>query len=159
MFELEEDEKILLEILPHPYFLWWPIFWSLLISFLILGYIVWRMGLSFWFFAGVLFCAGTFWTYALLSWVKFYQDRAYLTNRRLWVRQQKGRFQTSVKEVALKDILEVHYTIPGLKASILGYGDLKIKTAGGKIVLKKVPNPEKIKRQILNLRDYWLRNT
>ncbi len=158
MLELDEDEKILLEITPHPYFLIWPLFWSLGLALFLLAFTLAKAGFSFWFFVVFLFCTGTLGTYALLSYSRFYRNQALLTNKRLWSKTQKGAFETEVKEVALKDILEVEYRISGLKASLLGFGDLIIKTPGGKIKLPNVANPEKIKRQILNLKENWLRH-
>lgn len=158
MLDLDEDEKILLEITPHSYFLVWPLFWSLGLAFFILAFTLAKTGFSFWFFVAFLICTGILGTYALTSYTRFYRNQAFLTNKRLWSKTQKGAFETEVKETALKDILEIEYKISGLKASVLGFGDLIIKTPGGKIKLTKVARPEKIKRQILNLKDYWLRH-
>ena len=158
MFSLDEDEKILLEIGPHSFFLVWPLFWSIGIGIFLIVFSLLKAGFSFWFFLSFIVAVGVFGTYALLAVSRFYRNRAFLTNKRLWVKIQDKPFKVKVKEVALKDILEVEYEISGLKASLFGYGDLIVKTSGGKIKLPKVANPEKIKRQILNLKEYWLRH-
>ena len=157
MIDLEDDEQILLEIGPHSYFLIWPIFWSLFLSLIILGYSLAKAGFSFWFFVAFLISAGIFWTYAILSYARFYQNRAFLTNKRLWVKRQIKPLKVEVKEVGLKDILEVGYVIAGLRATFFGFGNLVIKTPAGKVIIEKVARPEKIKKQILALRDHWLR--
>ncbi|MDD3774274.1 MAG: hypothetical protein PHW50_03290, partial [Patescibacteria group bacterium] len=86
MFELDDDEEIILEIGPHSYFLIWPIFWSLFFSFFILAFTVIKTGLSFWFFLAFIISAGVFWTYAIFVYARFYKNRAYLTNKKLWSR-------------------------------------------------------------------------
>jgi len=142
MLELEEDEKILLEIGPHSYFLIWPIFWSLFLSFLLLGFTLAKAGFSFWFFVSFLISAGIFWTYALLAYARFYQNRIFLTNKRLWAKKQLKPFKIEIREIKLEDILEISCRIEGFKAIALGFGDLIIKTRAGKLVIKNVAKPD-----------------
>jgi len=154
MFELEDDEQIVLEIGPHYYFLFWPVFWSLFFSFIILAFALVKTGFSFWFFVAFLISAGIFWTYAILAYSRFYRNRAYLTNKRLWAKNQQNILKTNVHEINLEQIIEVSYTIKGMRAAILGCGNLIIKTKAGKTIIKNVANPEKVKTQIINLRDH-----
>jgi hypothetical protein len=158
MIELEDDEQIILEIGPHYYFLLWPVFWSLFFSFIILAFAIVKTGLSFWFFLSFVVSAGIFWTYALLAYSRFYRNRAFLTNKRLWVKNQAKPFKTQVQEVDLKEIVEVGYTVTGIRASIIGAGNLIIKTRAGKIIIKNVADPESLKTKIIKIRDHILKN-
>lgn len=154
MFELDDDEEIILEIRPHSYFLIWPIFWSIFISFLILALAIVKFNTIFWFFLILIICAAIFWAYALFAYIRFYKNRAYLTNKRLWARTQLKTFKTKVQEVDLGEIVEVGYNINGFKATIIGCGDLIIKNKAGRILIKNVPDPEGLKTEIIRIRDY-----
>lgn len=158
MPELDDDEQIILEIGPHYYFLFWPIFWSLLLSFVILAFAIVKTGLSFWFFMAFIISAGIFWTYALLAYSRFYANRAYLTNKRLWCKNKIKPFKTHVQEVNLDEIVEVSYTVNGFRASLIGSGNLIIKTRAGKIIIKNVADPENLKTKITKIRDHILKN-
>ena len=154
MFELDDDEEIILEIGPHSYFLIWPIFWSLFFSFFILAFTVIKTGLSFWFFLAFIVSAGVFWTYAIFVYARFYKNRAYLTNKKLWSRTQTKTFKARVQEVELGEIIEVGYNVNGFKATLIGCGNLIIKTKAGRILIKNVPNPEGLKTEIIRIRNY-----
>ena len=157
MFELDEDEQIILEIGPHYYFLVWPVFWSLFFSFILLAFSIVKAGFSFWFFLAFIISAGVFWTYALVAYARFYRNRAFLTNKRLWSKKQIKPFKTHVQEVDLGEIIEVGYTVNGIRATMIGCGDLIIKTKAGKVIIKNVPHPEGLKTEIIKIRDYVLK--
>jgi hypothetical protein len=74
----------------------------------------------------------------------------------LWAKTQIKTFKTHVQEVDLAEIIEVGYKVNGMRASMLGAGDLIIKTKAGKVLIKNVADPEGLKTEIIKIRDYVL---
>jgi hypothetical protein len=77
----------------------------------------------------------------------------------LWSRKQIKPFKIEIREIRLEDILEISCRIEGIKAMLLDFGDLIIKTHSGKLVIERVAKPEKLKKQIIDLKDYWLKQS
>ena len=83
------------------------------------------------------------------TWASWYYSVYILTNRRLVSIKQKGLFDRSVLEWQLDKIYNVNYRVGGLQATLLGYGEITIKTAIGEFVMSKIQHPVAVHQQIL----------
>lgn len=83
----------------------------------------------------------------------FYLDLLVVTNDRLIDIEQIGVFARSVSEVDLYQIQDITSEVKGIFASLFNYGNLFIQTAGAteKFNIHNVPNPEQLRREILDL--------
>jgi uncharacterized membrane protein YdbT with pleckstrin-like domain len=69
-------------------------------------------------------------TYAFVLWMAYYLDVWIITNQRIIDVEQAGLFTRSVSEMTMDRIQNVTVEIPGFIATILGFGNIRIQTAG-----------------------------
>ena len=74
-----------------------------------------------------------------------------VTNQRLRQITQKGFFNRSVIDLGLSKIQNISYNVPGLSASMFGFGTLVIQTYVGDLYLDKIEHPAKIYNDITNV--------
>jgi hypothetical protein len=77
-------------------------------------------------------------------WIGWYFSIFIVTNQRLRQITQKGFFNRSVIDLGLSKIQNISYNIPGLSASLFGFGTLVVQTYVGDLYLDKIEHPEKI---------------
>jgi uncharacterized membrane protein YdbT with pleckstrin-like domain len=137
---------------------WYALFWPVIKVFL---------GLMIVFILFRLFGASKFSAYALLLWLiiggvyilvqwfNWYRDRYILTDERILNLQQKSLFSRAVIEAPYENIQDISYEVNGFWATIFGFGDVRVDTAGRKegIVMEQVARPRKLKSKIVKIRD------
>ena len=67
---------------------------------------------------------------AFVVWMAYYLDAWVVTNRRVIDIQQKGIFWRMVSEIPVDRVENVTVETPGFIASMLGFGTMRIETAG-----------------------------
>lgn len=87
------------------------------------------------------------WGYTYILW---YFSLYVVTTERLRQITQKGLFSKSVVDLQLDKIESISYSIPGLLASISGYGTILIQTLVGDLVISNVSKPEKVYNKLQN---------
>lgn len=88
-----------------------------------------------------------FWAY--LEWEN---DQYIITNKRIITIKRIYRFYENRQETGLSKVQDVTLKIPSLIASLLGYGDLIVATAGvtGTLRFSRIPYPEQAKEIIFS---------
>lgn len=95
------------------------------------------------YFAGLL-------TYLLLRWLGYYLDVWIITDGRIIDVEQKTIFNREISEMPLDRIQNVTVEIPGFLATMLGFGNIKIQTAGaGEFTISSVSNFNRAKELIV----------
>lgn len=88
--------------------------------------------------------------YTLITWMAYYLDSWIITNQRIIDIEQHGLFHREVKETTLDRVQNVTIEIPGFVPTLLGFGDIRVETAGqGILLIKTVPHLEEAKNIIL----------
>ncbi|MBI4132517.1 MAG: PH domain-containing protein [Candidatus Sungbacteria bacterium] len=91
-----------------------------------------------------------FLTYALILWIEYYLDVWIITNQRIIDIEQEGLFRRTISEISMERIQNITIEIPGLIATLLKFGNIKIETAGETgFTIADVPNCYRAKDLIL----------
>ena len=147
-------EEVISIIHRHPFQLFLPVFKVFLglvivfILFRILGFSKFSSVIFFlWLIIGGL--------YIFLQWFNWYRDRYILTDERIINLQQKHLFSRAVIEAPYENIQDISYEVNGFWATIFGFGDVRIDTAGRKegIIMEQVHRPRRLKSKIVKIRD------
>lgn len=154
IFAKEVVLYVLLLVLPLaakiflPYLL--PGLWAFISSGGLINALV-KLGLSLYYLGVWLF----FWN----AWVDYYLDVWLVTNERVVSLEQNGLFNRSVAELRLSRVQDVAASAKGLFSTMLGFGEVRIETAGEQSELNflfhQVPKPFKVSERILRLADDW----
>lgn len=100
------------------------------------------------FFLALYLAAMLLW--ALILWMDHYLDAWVITDRRVIDIEQRGLWHREIQEITLDRVQNVAVEIPGFAATFLGFGDIRVETAGqGVLWIKTVPHLEEAKRLIL----------
>lgn len=85
--------------------------------------------------------------------VNYYISMLIITNDRLMLIAQQGIFSRTISELDLYKIQDITSAINGFFPTLFNYGNLLIQTASemDKFYVLKVPNPEHLRQQILDL--------
>jgi len=151
---LGKDESIYLVARKHIAFLWLRLL-SALALLAISGVLVWlgrQSGLDFIFWLGILFLAGSA---ALGVWhyIDWGNDYYIVTNQRVvWLEKIVGLYE-SRQEAPLHVVHSVNINTSQI-GRILGYGDVGVHTFTSSIVMKEVPEPQKIANLV---NEHWRR--
>ena len=96
-----------------------------------------------------------FWTSFFYAWTKHYFDVWYITNKHIIAIDQKQIFKRDEAFMELTRIQDVFFEKEGLIATLLGYGRLKVQTAGTEqeFIIEDVRDVENCAHRILGLRD------
>lgn len=88
------------------------------------------------------------------------QSKLIISNENLTQIIQNGLFNRSVAELSLSDVEDVSAHQNGIVASIFGYGQLEIQTAGASdnFIFKYCPRPNYYGKIILTARQSYLKN-
>lgn len=86
------------------------------------------------------------WIVVTLIWTDYYLDVWYVTNQRIIDVEQRGLFNRKISTFRLDMIQDTTIEVPGIIATLIGYGDIHIQTAGQdeKFTLKGVNNPARV---------------
>ena len=96
-----------------------------------------------------------FWTSYFYFWTKNYFDVWYVTDRHIIAVNQKDMFERDQAFMELTKIQDVSFEKNGFIATFLGYGKLKVQTAGSdqQFVIEDVHDVEAVAHRIMELRD------
>lgn len=88
--------------------------------------------------------------YILVKWLDYYLDVWIITDQRIIDVEQRGLFHREISEIALDRVQNVTVEIPGFMATLLKFGNIKIRTAGqGEFTIFQAPDFERAKDLIL----------
>lgn len=96
-----------------------------------------------------------FWTSFFYAWTKDYFDVWYVTNKHIIAINQKDIFNREEVFMELSRIQDVFFEKDGAVATLLGYGKLKVQSAGTEqdFVMDDVMDVEAVAHRIMALRD------
>ena len=158
-FELDKDEKILFEIRRS----WFVLFeetigllFSVLIPVILISFLE---STNFISFSGnkeilltIIILSWIFivWNIIFIVWTNYYLDIFIVTNKHIIDIEQKSLFVREVSIVNLRNVQDITSEVNGLLATIIGFGDLNVQSAGEnrEFVIKTVTNPELIRSKI-----------
>ena len=91
------------------------------------------------------------WAKFFSIWTDYYLDIWIVTDSRIVNIDQKGLFHREVSTLRMERIQDVTYEAKGIVATVLGFGDVHVQTAGEseEFLIKGIANPERVKRKIL----------
>lgn len=109
------------------------------------GYPLLVLGASVYYFSCWLFLFSAFLDYYLDFWV--------VTNDRLMNIEQEGTFSRTISELDLYKIQDATSEVKGILASLFGYGNIHIQTAGEvqRFELKQIPRPHETRKLIMDM--------
>ena len=96
-----------------------------------------------------------FWVSFFYFWTKNYFDTWYVTDRHIIAVDQKDMFERAEAFMELTKIQDVSFEKKGFISTFLGYGRLKVQTAGSdqEFVIEDVCDVEAVTHRIMELRD------
>ena len=162
MIPLEPDEKIIFTIQKH-----WIVYG--LEAFLMIGLVIipivflsYLINLSFVQLSGdhfflFIFCSSLWflfcWVIFFIVWTNNYLDELVITDKRVIDIEQISLFSREISSFPLDKIQDITIEINGFLPTMMHYGDIIIETAAEdeQARMNTVPNPEKIKNDILAL--------
>ena len=96
-----------------------------------------------------------FWSSFFYFWTRNYFDVWYVTDKHIIAVNQKDMFEREESFMGLMKIQDVSFEKNGFISTFLGYGTLKVQTAGRELefVIEDVENVEAVTHRIMGLRD------
>jgi uncharacterized membrane protein YdbT with pleckstrin-like domain len=96
-----------------------------------------------------------FWTSFFFAWTKEYFDVWYVTNKHIIAINQKEIFNRDEAFMELARIQDVFFERNGFLSNILGYGQLKVQSAGTEqeFIIENIANVEAVAHAIMAIRD------
>ncbi len=158
-FKLDIDEHIIFQVRRS----WFVLFektialiFSILIPLILMSFVettnTIKIGGNKEFFLMILMLSWIFvvWNLIFVVWTDYYLDIFVITNKHLIDIEQKGLFRREVSILNLKNIQDITTDITGLIATIIGFGDLKIQSAGSRreFIIKEINKPEMVRTKI-----------
>lgn len=93
--------------------------------------------------------------FLFIFWVNYYLDVWIVTTQRLIDIEQKSLFSREIAEMRLSRIENVSVDVHGFIQTMLGFGDVKVETAGiSKFIIKDAPRYYEIKNALLRHQQY-----
>ncbi len=161
LINLEEGEKILLEVRRHMFILYGKVALLLIFFFVplalspALGVFINKLtdgtagpiAVGFFFLLWCLFL----WVLFFFYWTDYYLDVWIVTNRRIFDIEQKGVFRRDVSVTRLEQVQDVTVSVDGIFATFMHFGNIHIHTAGSEIdfTIKNAANPMHVKETIM----------
>lgn len=96
-----------------------------------------------------------FWTSFFFAWTKDYFDVWYVTNQHIIAINQKTLLAREEAFMELIKIQDVSFEKEGILPTVLGYGKLKVQSAGieQEFIMENVHDVEQVAHRIMELRD------
>lgn len=161
LINLEDGEKILLEVRRHMFILYGKL--ALILIFFFVSLTV-APGIStvidritdgtygsivtgFFFLLWCLFL----WVLFFFYWTDYYLDVWIITNKRIFDIEQKGVFRRDVSVTRLEQVQDVTVSIDGVFATFMHFGNIHIHTAGSEVdfIIRNAANPMFVKDTIM----------
>jgi uncharacterized membrane protein YdbT with pleckstrin-like domain len=143
-----KGERVLHSINSHPYVIYPPGFWSVLVLVLAIAVVLFWPRL-YYISAVMIVAIGIYLFRAIYS---FKESMLIITDQRIFAIQQKGFFNRKIIDVDLVNILDLQSNTAGFFRTVLKYGNLVIRTAGategGDIVITDIPSPYTVQQLI-----------
>ncbi len=162
---LKDGEKVLFEVRRH----WFVIVSEsafiillALIPFVVLGVSSTAHLLPQFFYVVLFLCVGwllILWSIFFIIWTNYYLDVWIVTDQRIIDIEQFNLFNRTVSEFRLDRVQDITIKVNGLIATILGFGDIHIQTAGEmeKFLIRSAPHPYEVKDRIIREHDRAVR--
>lgn len=98
------------------------------------------------------------WTYFFIIWTDIYFDEWIVTDRRIINIEQNRLFHRKISDFRIEKIQNITVEVPGLVANMLGFGSIKIETAGEDEDLRfdMMPYPNHVRDKISECHDKCL---
>lgn len=92
-----------------------------------------------------------FWTSLFFAWTKHYFDVWFLTNKQILAVNQKEILEREELSIELSKIQDVFFERSGFLGTVLGYGTLRVQSAGTEqeLVMTHVAHVESVAQQII----------
>lgn len=93
------------------------------------------------------------WIFLFIQWTVYFLDVWVVTDQRLIDVQQRWLFHRSIVTARLDRIQNVGIDVEGLLATLIGFGNIRILTAGDDpdIIIRTARHPERMRARILEL--------
>jgi len=93
------------------------------------------------------------WIIFFIIWTDYYLDSWLITNRRIIDIEQKGLFNRDIATLRLDKIQDATFSLEGIIATLMGFGEIRIQTAGTQTEFKMahVRDPRKVTEAILQV--------
>ena len=93
------------------------------------------------------------WIGFFIAWTGYYLDVWLLTDKRVIDIDQKALFYRDIASIRLDKIQDIKIITPGLFASLFGYGDIHIQSAGAdkEFKMRNIERPERTKELLTRL--------
>ncbi|MFC1721631.1 PH domain-containing protein [Patescibacteria group bacterium] len=152
---MKEGEEPLLLLRQH----WATFLWPLLRTIILTGLSVPLIPYAFnylWATIAIIAWWGFVAGWALVSWFTWYFNITLVTSQRIIGIEQVGPLSRRVREASYEKIIEVTFQIKGLWATIFGFGNVEICSAGQEkpLIIKAVMSPEVVKDQLLKVQNF-----
>ncbi|PIR89118.1 MAG: hypothetical protein COU07_02720 [Candidatus Harrisonbacteria bacterium CG10_big_fil_rev_8_21_14_0_10_40_38] len=163
MFDLDNGEKIIYVCRRH-----WLIFLSVIFQIILpmIIIVIAPIFLNIFFgeitgnykmliFMGAALIFEALWVVLFAVIMDYYLDIWLITNQRLVFIEVKGMFNRTVSSVSFENIQDVSTEVKGIIATLFGYGNVRIQSAGttGLFVFKQVPLPYRVKDLIIHAKE------
>lgn len=166
MFDLGENEKIILVVRKHWLAMVFEFLFSLALAVLpLVLFFIFRTTLFgeltlknsylllFLYTIFIIFV----WTFLSVSWINYYLDIWVITNERLVDIDQKSLFSRDIANLRLDRIQDVKIEMLGIINTLFKIGNIYVQTASAKneFTIRQAGNPEDVKRFIMQAYDSY----
>ncbi len=94
------------------------------------------------------------WIVFFVQWSNYYLDVWVITNKRLISVDQEDVFHRTVSNLRFERIQDIKVTVRGLIQTFLGFGDIRVQTAGedGRtFFMANINNPDEVKKVVFDM--------
>lgn len=95
------------------------------------------------------------WVSLFYFWTDYYLDILIISNKRIIDIEQQGMFYREISSFPLENIQDITIDIPGIVATFLDFGNVKLQTASEKsnFIIPNAAHPEIVKQTIQDAHD------
>lgn len=100
------------------------------------------------------------WVFVYVAIIDYYFDTWIITNERILEVDQKRLFNRTVSEMKLIKIQDITSEVPGIIATLIGYGNISLQSAGEmeRFEFKQIPHPVETRKVIVDLYNKAIKN-
>ncbi len=100
------------------------------------------------------------WIFIYVAIIDYYFDTWIITSERILEIDQKRLFNRTVSELKLIKIQDITSEVPGIIATMIGYGNISLQSAGEieRFEFKQVPHPVETRKMIVDLYNKAIKN-